>query len=105
MMRDADNWQLLQDLFHLAEATPERDRERVLAERCPDAGILNRVMRIFDAANLEDEVATPVRDFPRNHFSPGKSARTRSSGTSAQVESAPSTWWSAWRAAHCSARP
>jgi serine/threonine protein kinase/tetratricopeptide (TPR) repeat protein len=72
MMRDADNWQLLQDLFHLAEATPERDRERVLAERCPDAGILNRVMRIFDAANLEDEVATPVRDFPQEPFLSGK---------------------------------
>ena len=36
MTQDADNWVLLQELFHLAEITPEADRERVLAERCPD---------------------------------------------------------------------
>ena len=34
MAQDAENWELLQELFDLAEATPEADRERVLAERC-----------------------------------------------------------------------
>jgi len=31
MTQDADHWELLQDLFHLAEVTPAEDRERVLA--------------------------------------------------------------------------
>ena len=40
MRRDADIWDELQTLFHLAEATPELDRERVLAENCSDPELL-----------------------------------------------------------------
>ena len=58
MTKDAENWQLLQDLFHLAEVTPEAVREHVLTEKCPDEELRRRVMNIFDAANIEDEVAT-----------------------------------------------
>jgi eukaryotic-like serine/threonine-protein kinase len=58
MTKDADNWQMLQDLFHLAETTPETDRERVLTERCPDEKLRRRAMNIFEAANIEDEAAT-----------------------------------------------
>jgi len=47
MTQDAENWELLQELFHLAESTPEAERERVLAEKCPDPGLLRRAMRIF----------------------------------------------------------
>ena len=56
MRRDADIWDELQTLFHLAEATPELDRERVLAENCSDPELLRRVMTIFRAAHVEVEV-------------------------------------------------
>ena len=58
MTTDQDNWQLLQDLFHLAEATSEADRERVLAEKCPDERLRLCAMKIFDAANLDQETET-----------------------------------------------
>jgi serine/threonine-protein kinase len=60
MKEDAHNWQLLQDLFHLAEATPEADRERVLAEKCPDEELRRRAMEIFKASSVEDELGTPA---------------------------------------------
>jgi hypothetical protein len=52
MTQDADNWQLLQDLFHLAEMTPEPDRERVLSERCTDDAVRQRAINIFNASML-----------------------------------------------------
>jgi serine/threonine protein kinase/tetratricopeptide (TPR) repeat protein len=54
MTRDAENWQLLQELFHLAEVTPEADRERVLTERCPDVALRQRAMNIFTASIIEE---------------------------------------------------
>lgn len=51
MPQDAENWELLQQLFHLAEETAPEDRQRVLAERCPDAAIVRRAMKIFLGAN------------------------------------------------------
>jgi serine/threonine-protein kinase len=52
---------LRQDLFHLAEVTPAADRERVLAERCPDIELCRRAMDIFNASSTEDaEVAAHV---------------------------------------------
>ena len=62
MTEDAHNWQLLQDLFHLAEATPEADRERVLAEKCPDEELRRRAMEIFKASSVEDELGTPAQE-------------------------------------------
>jgi len=53
MTQDADNWQLLQELFHLAEVTPEADRERVLTARCPDKKLRSRAIDIFNASNIE----------------------------------------------------
>ena len=53
MTQDADNWQLLQDLFHLAEMTPEPDRERVLSERCTDDAVRQRAINIFKAWMLD----------------------------------------------------
>jgi serine/threonine-protein kinase len=50
---DTDNWQLLQELFHLAEATPEADRERVLAEKCSDEALCRRALEIFKASTFE----------------------------------------------------
>jgi serine/threonine-protein kinase len=59
MTQDAENWELLQDLFHLAETTPAEDRERVLAERCPDEKLRRRALRIFTASSQENQAATP----------------------------------------------
>jgi len=53
---------LLQDLFHLAEATPEPDRERVMAERCPDVELRRRAMEIFTASSIEDGVESPAQE-------------------------------------------
>src|ERR1700733_437490 len=55
MTPDSEHWEQLQELFHLAEMTREEDRERVLAEKCPDPGIRRRVMSIFRGANIESE--------------------------------------------------
>ena len=62
MTQDADNWELLQELFHLAEVTPEADRDRVLSERCPDEQLRSRALKIFDAANIEE----PERPKPQD---------------------------------------
>ena len=60
MAKDAENWELLQELFDLAEATPEADRERVLAERCGNAELRRRALKIFKAASLVE----PVKNLP-----------------------------------------
>src|SRR5580692_5902867 len=57
MTKEADNWQLLQDLFHLAEITPEADRERVLAEKCSDEELRRRAMEIFNASSIAETEA------------------------------------------------
>lgn len=62
MTQDADNWELLQELFHLAEITPEADRERVLEEKCPDEKLRRRALKIFMASSLEEPVKTPPKD-------------------------------------------
>ena len=53
MTLDADNWQLLQELFHLAENTPAQDRDRVLCERCADHALRQRAIQIFNASLLD----------------------------------------------------
>jgi len=55
MTHDSENWEELQELFHLAEVTREEDREQVLTERCPDPWLRDRVMAIFRGANIESE--------------------------------------------------
>ena len=63
MTQDADHWELLQDLFHLAEVTPAEDRERVLAERCPDEKLRRRALRIFTASSQEEpQITQPSED-------------------------------------------
>jgi len=54
MTQDSANWKLLQDLFHLAEATPEADRERVLTEKCPDEELRHRALSILKASSVEE---------------------------------------------------
>jgi len=60
MTQDAENWELLQELFHLAEITPESDRERVLAEKCPDENLRRRALKIFTASSLDSSIPEPA---------------------------------------------
>src|SRR5580698_3216626 len=62
MTKDTENFALLQELFHLAETTPEEDRERVLTERCPDEKLRSRAMKIFVASSIEEPVKNSARD-------------------------------------------
>lgn len=62
MTKDAENWELLQELFHLAEVTPEADRERVLTEKCPDPKLRSRALKIFTASSIDEPVKTEPRD-------------------------------------------
>jgi len=62
MTQDAENWELLQELFHLAEVTPEADRERVLNERCPDQKLRSRALRILTASSIEEPVKAKPQD-------------------------------------------
>ena len=70
MTYESDNWQLLQDLFHLAEVTPAAERERVLAEKCPDVELRRKAMKLF-AASCQ-EVDAPASTPAALPVSPGK---------------------------------
>ncbi len=59
MTHDSENWEQLQELFHLAEATREEGRERVLMENCSDPELRRRVMSILRGANIESERSAP----------------------------------------------
>jgi eukaryotic-like serine/threonine-protein kinase len=59
MTLESENWQLLQELFHLAEATPVADRERILAERCPDERLRRRALDLVAAAESDDPIQPP----------------------------------------------
>jgi serine/threonine protein kinase/tetratricopeptide (TPR) repeat protein len=55
MTQETENWEQLQALFDLAEATPAADRERVLAEHCDDPELRQRALAIVQAANRESD--------------------------------------------------
>ena len=59
MTLESENWHLLQELFHLAEAAPPADRERALAERCGDERLRRRALELVAAAELEDRPEEP----------------------------------------------
>ncbi len=80
MTMDTDNWQLLQELFHLAEATPEADRERVLAEKCSDGALCRRAMEIFKASTIEGK-DEPEADEPALNGKIGPYSLIRHLGT------------------------
>ena len=52
MTHDSENWEQLQELFHLAEATREEDWGRVLMENCSDPELRRRVMAIFRGSRI-----------------------------------------------------
>jgi serine/threonine-protein kinase len=57
MALDAEHWEELQKLFHLAETTPEAERERVLTEACPDAELRGLALALLDAGDIEEDEA------------------------------------------------
>lgn len=64
MPQDSKNWELLQTLFHLAETTPEQDRERVLEEHCADPELRRRAMAILRGANAAEDKQTDRENVP-----------------------------------------
>lgn len=58
MPQDTEKWDLLQRLFHLAEATPEPERERVLEQHCSDPELRHRVLAMLQYAYAEERNAT-----------------------------------------------
>lgn len=70
MVEDAQHWEELQDLFHLAEATPPEFREQVLAERCANPQLRARVLAICESAS-EVAGARPFAEAPRLRGSVG----------------------------------
>ena len=54
MTEDGENWELLQELFFLAETTPEEDRERVLAAKCGDETLRRRALNILTASSVQE---------------------------------------------------
>ncbi|MGC2618636.1 MAG: serine/threonine-protein kinase, partial [Acidobacteriaceae bacterium] len=61
MPLDSENWSLLQSLFHLAEETPADDRERVLAEHCADAALVERALSLLRSSSaLDPAPSTPA---------------------------------------------
>ena len=58
MTHDADNWDTLQSLFHLAEEKPSADLDALLAEACPDPELRRRAKVLILSAREQD--STPA---------------------------------------------
>lgn len=81
MSLESDNWEQLQRLFHLAAVTAAPDRERVLAEACPDAELCRRAMAIVAAGEVEaDEEAAPAASVLTGKIGPYTLIRLLGSG-------------------------
>jgi serine/threonine protein kinase len=65
-MDPSGDWHLLQQLFYLAEETPEQDRERVLGERCADAELVSRALRLISGSAALLERAQPAKESAAN---------------------------------------
>ncbi|MFZ0337746.1 MAG: protein kinase [Terracidiphilus sp.] len=62
---------MLQALFHLAEGTPEEDRERVLAAQCSDPQLVRRALEIFrSSAALGDDGPVRAASHSQAHVGP-----------------------------------
>jgi serine/threonine-protein kinase len=65
MSQDADNWDVLQTLFHLAEESPEADLDALLQQACADAELRARARTLILTAR-ESAAAAEVGAAPRN---------------------------------------
>ncbi|MGI8745181.1 MAG: protein kinase domain-containing protein [Bryobacteraceae bacterium] len=73
MESDAAHWVQLQALFHIAEAVPEQDRERILRDRCADSDLRNRVLDLVRAAEKEQAavcIVTASSDYQLGSIGP-----------------------------------
>lgn len=61
MERDFEEWERIQELFHLADETPAEDRERVLAAACSDAELCKRVLALHRASLVTEERSAAPR--------------------------------------------
>ena len=61
MMSDADNWEQLQALFHLAEETPEPELGALLEGACADPELRQRALELILAARTEDPAVDDAR--------------------------------------------
>ncbi len=60
MTQDADNWDALQSLFHMAEENPAADLDALLRETCPDPDLRKRArLLILAARETEAKDSTP----------------------------------------------
>lgn len=82
MHQDSENWSLLQHLFHLAEETPDEDRERVLAEHCPDEALLQRALELWNSSAClgEPEPVAPAASAISSRIGPYKTIRLLGAG-------------------------
>lgn len=81
MNQDSENWSLLQELFHLAEATPADERERVLRERCSDERLIRRALDLHQSASeLESETAATPQPISPGRVGPYTLLRLIGSG-------------------------
>lgn len=82
MHQDSENWNLLQELFYLAEETPDEDRERVLREHCPDEALLQRALDLFRSSSAlgDAQPATPASDAASGRIGPYSLIRLIGSG-------------------------
>ncbi len=71
MAADFDHWNELQDLFHLAEETPEGELDAVLEQACGDAVLRSRVKLLVEAGRRsEPEGALPGVPRPAEKIGP-----------------------------------
>jgi serine/threonine protein kinase len=62
-VNDTEQWERLQQLFHLLEQTAEADRVRVLDEQCPEQQLRQRILAMIEGANLS-EPEPPLPELP-----------------------------------------
>jgi serine/threonine protein kinase len=70
MRIDSQNWQELQELFHLAAESPLETRAEVLAEACPDAELRRRVMTMLEASDAPEANPAPEESEPARSIGP-----------------------------------
>lgn len=58
MEHEKANWELIQQLFFLAEETPEAERIRILHERCGDPALIARAMDLVESSETAARTAT-----------------------------------------------
>jgi len=80
---DQETWDRLQELFHLAEAAPDSERERVLERACPDPDLRERVralLRGSEGSKAGRHAVSHADQIPSKFIGPYKILRFVGSG-------------------------